>query len=246
MEEVLARAQRLASIGTLATGFAHEINTPLGAISLYAELALRSKDKPDGEAIVEDALRNIQEQALRCGRIVRGVLQFARHEPSEKWPSDLAEVTRQANDITRELAAEKKVSVMLKLDAKLPELVINPTEIEQVLVNLISNAIHASAPGSSVTVRAQPTVDAVRMVVEDRGCGMSEEQVKQAFDPLYTTRMAEGGTGLGLSITYGIVVQHEGTIDVQSSPGKGTTVTLSLPLTASAAMGVGHGKAAPR
>ena len=228
-EEALRRAERLASIGTLAAGIAHEINNPLGAIGLYAKIGQLCKDRPDIQETPETCLVNIQEQVLRCSQIVKSVLKFARAQESEKRPGDLGSVARRARVLTRGLAAQKQVEVLLEPGRELPEIVMNQTEMEQVFVNLISNAVEASGPGSRVTVRLEPDTDSIRVLVRDRGRGMTAEEAGRAFDPFYTTRQQEGGTGLGLSITYGIVEQHGGTIDLQSKPGEGTTVRLLLP-----------------
>jgi len=232
-QERLRRAERLASIGTLAAGLAHEINNPLGAIVLYAKIAMLADQRPEIDETPESCLRHIQDQAFRCSRIVRSVLQFAKEEVSEKWPNDLGDVARRARDLTRSLAAEKKADLQLQISEELPEVTINPTEMTQVFVNLISNALQASRPEGRVVVRIEPAGDSVRAVIEDRGRGMSEEELCHAFDPFYTTRQREGASGLGLSTAYGVVEQHGGTIRIQSAAGKGTTTTIVLPVTPS-------------
>ena len=230
-EETLHRSQRLASLGTLAAGIAHEINNPLQGITFSAEVAIQKKDLPGGRQRVDEVLGTIKAEAMRCGRIVKSVLQFARQEVSEKWPSSLDDVVRHAADLTSQQAARKQVSVRLDLGESLPLLTINPTEMEQVLVNLISNAIEASQAGDSVTVRAElASEEAVRVLVEDSGCGMSKEEAEHVFDPFFSTRKDAGGTGLGLSIVHGIVEEHGGTIRVESRPGEGSTFTLELPV----------------
>ncbi len=241
-EEALYRSQRLASMGTMAAGIAHEINNPLHGIALASEIALQQKDGPQGSQTVDEMLRKIQGEALRCGRITQGVLQFARQETSEKWPGSLADVVRRAKDLTRQPAADKQVGVRLELSDSLPPLTINPTEMEQVFVNLICNAIEASEPGDCVTVRADVVPDAVRVLVEDRGCGMTKEQTDQVFDPFYTTRQEAGGTGLGLSVTHGIIEGHGGTIRAESSPGHGSAFTLVLPLQLPTTKGAENGE----
>ncbi len=228
-EEALRRAERLASVGTLAAGIAHEINNPLGAIVLSADAALLALDQPAARGILEASLNNIQASALRCGRIVKSVLQFARDEVSQKWPSSILDVIRHARDMTRKLAAEQGVTLDLELDETCPELVMNPTEMEQVLTNLISNGIQASRPGGTVRVRAVLDGGGLQITVQDHGRGMSAEQIAHMFDPFYTTRVQEGGTGLGLSITHGIVHEHGGTIEVDSAAGEGTTISVRFP-----------------
>ena len=137
-------------------------------------------------------------------------------------------------DLTAILASRKDVRVVLERNGNLPQTVIDPTAIEQVFVNFISNAVHASRPGGCVTVRAESQPRGVRVEVRDRGCGMTPEQVDRMFDPLFTTRQNEGGSGLGLSISHRIIEEHEGTVEVRSRLGEGTTVTLNLPLSLSA------------
>ena len=230
-EESLRRAERLASIGTLAAGVAHEINNPLGAIVLSAETALASEGQPPSEELLERSLNNIHASALRCRQIVKNVLQFARAETCEKWSGDLGEVIRRAHELTQKLAAAAGVAVRLELGDDLPELEMNPMEMEQVLVNLITNAVQASETGSCVTVRTTRLApDSVQVLVEDQGCGMTKQQLRRIFDPFHTTRQRRGGIGLGLSITYGIVGEHGGTIQAESTRGKGTTMRVTLPI----------------
>jgi len=229
-EEALVRAEHLASIGTMAAGIAHEINNPLAAIALYCAVATHAKDRPNAAETIDDALENIREQTFRCGEIIRNVLRFAREGEAEKWPCNLGNVARGARELVGRRAAEKGVAVEVKLGDELPEIVVSPTGIEQVIVNLVCNAIEASEPGGSVNVRIEPHGDSVRLSVEDRGRGMTKEQLARAFDPFYTGRRYEGGNGLGLAITHSIVQEHAGSIDIRSRPGEGTTVAVLLPV----------------
>jgi PAS domain S-box-containing protein len=229
-EEALRRAERLASIGTLAAGIAHEINNPLQGIVLSAEVAVQARRRPDGQQILDQVLPGIQSEALRCGRIVKSVLQFARQEVSQRWPCDLGQIARRSRDLVRKLAAERGVTVLIQQAGPLPEVVVNPTEMEQVFVNLLSNALQASGRDSVVTVSLEARADAIGVQVVDQGCGMTRQQADRILDPFYTSRQHEGGTGLGLSITYGIIRQHGGTIDVKTAPGRGTTMSIVLPV----------------
>ncbi|MGD8414221.1 MAG: HAMP domain-containing sensor histidine kinase, partial [Candidatus Latescibacterota bacterium] len=154
----------------------------------------------------------------------------SRQEISHKWACDLAEVARRARDLTRRMATQKEVDLQLEIEDELPNVYINPTEIEQVFINVINNAVESSQKGQTVWVRSKRDVDGVLVEVEDNGRGMTREETGRIFDPFYTTRQTEGGTGLGLSITYSIVRQHNGTIDVDSQPGKGTIVSVRLPV----------------
>jgi PAS domain S-box-containing protein len=240
VEEALRRTERLAAIGTLAAGLAHEINNPLGAIVLSTDVAMLALDGSGKREVMATSLGNIQKAALRCGRIVKSILQFARDEVSNKWPCDVADVARHARDLTRKLAAEAGVAVRLEIRDEMPPLVMNPTEMEQVLVNLIVNAIQASSRGSEVLVRLESWQDFVRIVVQDWGRGMSASEVSHVFDPFFTTRHADGGLGLGLSITYGIVQQHGATIEVRSQPGQGTIAEIIFPVAEGPSQGTGQ------
>jgi signal transduction histidine kinase len=228
--EQLRESERLASIGTLATGIAHEINNPLGGIVLSAEYALAAKDAPDGSDVVTSALGDIVQQAKRGGQIVKSVLQFARREPTERWPNDLNQIIRAALDVTRSSIEKVGVFMELELDEALPQVRINPFEMQQVLVNVIQNAVEAGDARTRITIRSEGTREGVRVMVEDNGPGLSEPERRRVFDPFYTTRQREGGTGLGLSIAHGIVAQHGGEISLVSEPGWGTQVIVQLPL----------------
>ena len=224
IEEALQRSARLASLGTLAAGISHEINNPIGAILLGAEHLKRHGQDPD-----EKVLEMIQEDARRCGSIVKSLLQFAREEEYEKSLCDINDLILELVDTRRESAERKTVDVELELDPDLPRLEANPTAFGQVLHNLITNAVQASPRKGKVRIATEPGNDCVRILVRDEGEGLNEEQKRRVFDPFFTTRLEEGGTGLGLSIVHGIIAQHGGTIDLQSAPGQGTTVVLSLP-----------------
>lgn len=232
----LQRAERLVSLGTLAAGIAHEVNNPLGAILLLAETAYQRASTVD--PLLETALEQIRQQAIRCGQIVQSVLQFARQQKSEKCLARLDESIQRAADFTRHLARQQKVALVFDLDREPPPpLLINPTEMEQVFVNLISNGVQACQAGGRVCVRARARPGEVEAVVENDGPAMSAEQASRIFDPFYTTRAEVGGTGLGLSIVRGIIQDHGGRIRVESSPGQGTRFILSFSTPAANAAG---------
>lgn len=221
----LADASRLSSIGTLAAGMAHEINNPLGLIMLSAEQAT-------AEFGEHPLLSEIRELVRRCSRIVRSVLKFARSEETERWSVPLAGVIDKACDLARGTCAQAGVEVIR--DADMPALCVtgNATELEQVFVNLILNAVHASTGRTPVRLSLQRVGESAVVCVRDDGIGMSREHAARVFDPFFTTRTDIGGTGLGLSICYGIVKSHGGTIRIDSEPNRGTTVTVELPLAA--------------
>lgn len=222
----LRRSERLASIGTLAAGLAHEINNPLGLIALEVHHASRHANDLN---VLMTSLGEIDGYVKRCARIVKSVLQFAREETTEKWAVSLNEIAENARDLTREKARQASISVELDLAPDLPQLTLNSTEMEQVFVNLIHNAIHASKSGARVRLTTRHDDGTVRALVSDEGRGMTEQDVQRAFDPFYTTRSHEGGTGLGLSTCHGIITDLGGSIRIDSKPGRGTTVTVMLP-----------------
>lgn len=222
--ETSHRAEHLASLGTLVAGLAHELNNPLGTILLGAELVLESSNDP----IIQATLRGVREDVKRCGRIVKSVLQFSRDEPSDKWLTSLNSAAKLARDRTRVIAGKRNVRVELELVDDPKQIIGNETELERVLINLIENAVFASPVNGRVVVRTSMNEGRIRCVVEDFGRGMTPNQKQRAFDPFFTTRMGEGGTGLGLSVSHGIVLDHKGTIEIASTPGVGTQVSVSF------------------
>ena len=225
-EANLRRTERLASIGTLAAALAHEINNPLGLIMLEIHRASHGATEP---RVVRSALDNISIHAKRCAQIIRTVLQLARDKPPERWPEDVNAASERARDHVHELARSSEISLVLRLEDGIPPVVANPTEIEQLLTNVLENAIHASERGAEVSIETKRVGHRVRIVVRDRGCGMNEEEQAQAMEPFYTTRGDAGGTGLGLSTCHTIAMDLGGSITVESEKGVGTAVTLELP-----------------
>ena len=221
------RIERLASLGTLAAGLAHELNNPLGTILLGADL-LRSEEDP---ARREQTLEGIRQDVARCSHIVKSMLRFGRDEVSKKSPISINQVVRIARDNSRGLIAKRKIRLQLDLTPDLPLLKGNATELGQVFLNLIQNAVHASDEGGVVTISSSLCVGRVECRIEDAGCGMPSDVQDRARDPFYTTRQNEGGTGLGLSVSHGIVTDHRGTLTIDSQPNQGTLVCISIPIT---------------
>lgn len=225
------RCERLASLGTLAAGIAHEINNPLCMIELQTEIALAAQQKPDHEQKLATCLWEIKALVKRGGKIVESVLRFTKQDASQKWPYLLNEVLGRARDYTRAAAELKGVTVTLELSSEVPKIDINPTEMEQVFVNLLANAVDACARGGRVHVVSGCSDSFVTVRVQDDGCGMSKEDLDSVFDPFFTKHQRSGHSGLGLSVVHGIVEDHEGKIDVRSETDQGTTFTVSLPVT---------------
>lgn len=231
-EGALRRAERLASIGTMAAGIAHEINNPIAAVLNAAEAAMRFKDDPDAKHLLERCLDNVVRSAHRCRLIVENVLKFSRQEPTERSLADINSVVRDSRVSALPYAERENATIDLQLADDLPPVWINELEIEQVLTNLIDNASRSAEGPIRVIVRTTRTKDGVRISVADDGPGMTVEQRQRAFDPFYSTRQRQGGTGLGLSIAHGIVEGHGGKIEIAGEPGEGTAVTVDLPIDA--------------
>jgi signal transduction histidine kinase len=229
-EEAARRNERLACIGLLAAGIAHEINNPTGSALLAAETALSLMGSPDADEHVAACLRNIVTSMDRCGRIVRTLLRYSRQEPSERQACSVNDVAEQALDLARPYAGSHGAKLRLELDPSIPLAPMNPLEIELVLLNLMRNAVEAGRGNVEIRVGTMSTEDGVRVTVRDNGCGMNKEQVAHIFDPLFTTRRHQGGSGLGMSIAHGIIKEHKGRMEVDSQEGKGTTVTIDLPV----------------
>lgn len=230
LDEAARRNERLASVGLLAVGIAHEINNPLGSALLAAETALAINGSPGSDEHVAACLQNIVTSLDRCGRIVRTLLRYSREEPAEKQACSLNDVAEQALDLARPYLNPARAELRLDLDSSLPLAPMNPLEIELVLLNLIRNAAEAGDGKVLITIATLPIADAVRVVVSDNGRGMNKEQISHVFDPLFTTRRRQGGSGVGMSIALGIVQEHNGRMEVSSEEGTGTTIAIDLPV----------------
>jgi len=228
----LTRSERLASIGRLAAGVAHEINNPLTGVVTFAHMLLEGA--PEGSQERKD-IQTIIDAAMRCRDIVRGLLDFSRQNEPRKSLADLNRVLEQALTLTRNQAMIHGVQIVEELDRSLPHLVIDASQIQDVAVNVLVNAIDAMSDGGDLVVRTR-AVDGdgaqwAELEIADTGCGIAPEHLEHVFDPFFTTKQTGRGTGLGLAVSYGIVSEHGGRIDVSSEVGRGTTVTVRLPVT---------------
>jgi PAS domain S-box-containing protein len=222
--EALRRSERLAAVGTFAAGIAHQINNPVGGILLAAQFA---REDPGNRELVARALGDIAQDARHVGRIVRGVLEFARGPSRDPEPCDLNGAVGACTGQLSQDASERGVVLELELAERLPAVLGNASALEQVLTNLVWNAIEASA--RCVRVRTAAVDGGVELTVADDGEGIAAEDLDRVFDPLFTTRSRSGGTGLGLALAHGIVQAHAGRIAVASRRGEGTTITILLP-----------------
>lgn len=228
MHERLSQSEKLASLGRLAAGVAHEINNPLTGVLTYSHLLLK-KAPPDGPD--RDDLEVIVKESTRCRQIVKELLDFARETRSERKPGNLNEVIRDTISLVENQVSFQKVEIRAHLDPDLPEVPIDANEMQQVFTNLALNAAEAMPSGGVITIETTLDGDAnfVRAEVSDTGTGIPEENLSKIFDPFFTTKEPGKGTGLGLAVTYGILQRHEGAIEVKSEVGKGTTFIIRLP-----------------
>lgn len=231
MKSQLIMADRLASLGQMAAGVAHEINNPLTSVIGYTDLLLQSESLSLEE---REDLKVVQTQARRCRDIVQNLLKFARRRDPQKVPVDLAEVLKETMSLVEYEIKSSGVTLLLEEDPALPPVSADPSQLKQVFLNLVSNARQAceGQPESRITLRAQAVDGVVRVSCEDNGCGIAPGNLDRIFDPFFTTKPVGKGTGLGLSISYGIVKDHGGTLRVSSVEGTGTTFTIDFPFDA--------------
>lgn len=227
-QEALMQSEKLASMGQLAAGIAHEVNNPLGVVLMYAHLLL---DDCSADTPIRPDLQMIAEQADRCKRIVSGLLHFARQNKVVRNPVDLREMIDKA---MHTIQVPETVTVRIEHDLPDPVAEIDRDQVVQVLTNLISNAVAAMDNHGTLTIRTGGDDDRVRLFISDSGCGIPAENIKRIFDPFFTTKPMGKGTGLGLAVSYGIVKMHSGDIRVQSQANPslgptGTTFTVTLP-----------------
>jgi C4-dicarboxylate-specific signal transduction histidine kinase len=227
--EELQRSERLASVGRLAAGVAHEVGNPLGAIGGYAELArLKLADGSADRAAVEDFLRRIGEEAERIDAIVRDLLDFARPAPLALGPVQVAAALEAAARLARIQARCRDVAVEVDLPADLPRVRADERRLAQVFLNLLLNAGDAMGGTGRVSVTGRVLAGQVVVELADRGPGLSPEARLRLFDPFFTTKEPGQGTGLGLSVCHGLMASFGGAIEAGEAPGGGARFTLRL------------------
>jgi PAS domain S-box-containing protein len=230
LERSARQAEKLAALGTLAAGLAHELNNPIGIISSRIEIMLLEAESQSLPPGVADDLRVLHRHAQRVGKIAQGLLSFARQSPGQRGAVDLNDLVRETLLLVEKQLTRDRIGVKCALAPWLPAVGGDANALQQVVLNLVTNARDVLGAGGEITIETAPVLDgsgAARLTVRDTGPGIAPETLPRIFDPFFTTK-AEG-TGLGLSISYGIVRDHQGTIDVQSRPGEGTTFVLTFP-----------------
>lgn len=222
----LRHAERLGTVGKLASGVAHELGTPLNVIGGRAKMI--ETGESTGATAVNDA-RIIREQSTRMAEIIRQLLDFARRSPAKRERVDVADVARRTLELLRPIAHKSHVELDLESPAQPIEVSFDPGQLQQVMSNLVLNAIQAQESGGSVAIGVARRNGSVSVVVRDRGPGMDEDTKNHIFEPFFTTKDVGKGTGLGLSVAWGIVREHDGSIEVDSTPGEGSRFTVTLP-----------------
>jgi two-component system NtrC family sensor kinase len=221
------QADKLSSMGLLAAGVAHEVNTPLAVISTYAQMLAK---QIAGDAEKAPLLEKIARQTFRASEIVNSLLNFSRTATTEFVSVDMNKTVSETLGLVEHQLTKANVKVELGLDETLPRIRGNPGKLQQVLLNLILNARDAMEQGGLLTIRSLQTPEgSVHVTVADSGSGITPENLARIFDPFYTTKAAKKGTGLGLSISYGIIQEHGGEIEASSAPETGTRFDLSFP-----------------
>jgi signal transduction histidine kinase len=228
LQDQLRHADRLATIGQLAAGVAHELNEPLGNILGFAQLARKSPGLPD---LVARDLENIESASLNAREIIKKLMAFARQVPPQKKRVNLNKVVEAALYFFEARSAKSDIRLVRRLAENLPGTTIDPGQITQVLVNLVVNAIQALDRGGTLTVGTGATDEEIFISVGDTGSGMDGEIADKIFLPFFTTKDVDEGTGLGLAVVHGIVTSHGGRIDVETELGKGSTFRVWLPRT---------------
>jgi two-component system NtrC family sensor kinase len=234
-------AEKMAAMGELSAMVAHEINNPLSGILSYAKLSSRflNQEKLDSE-IVESVKKNltfISNETKRCGNIVKNLLIFARRTSGDYKEEHLNKIIEDSIQVIDHSAKMKALSLVTELEGENDLLQCDAGGIQQIFVALIINSIDATSPGGKITVKTEymKEKDQIRIIVMDNGKGIPEDAIPHIFEPFFSTK--EKSTGLGLSVVYGVVEQHNGTIDVASKVNQGTTFTITLPRTSHKAVG---------
>ena len=229
LQEQLRHADRLATIGQLSAGVAHELNEPLGNILGFAQLA--QKDPDLSERAAQD-LAKIVATSLHARQIINNLMLFSRQRPPRKARVNLNTILEEGLGFLESRCIRNGIAVDLQLSPEVPQITADASQLRQVFVNLVVNAIQAMPGGGRLKIATRAFGDRVVLTVEDTGIGMSEQVLKDIFLPFFTTKDVDEGTGLGLPVVHGIVTSHGGTINVESAPGQGARFEIELPVAA--------------
>jgi signal transduction histidine kinase/CheY-like chemotaxis protein len=240
----LVQSEKLSGIGEFVAGVAHELNNPLTSVMGFSELLKKSDVDPQHQHFVA----MIHKSALRCQKIVQSLLSFARRHQPERKLASLNELAEGAVEILQYQMRTSNIEVITRLDPGLPQVMIDPHQVQQVFINIINNArqaIEAHRPSGWVRITSERQGNRVRVIFQDNGPGIPEADLSKVFDPFFTTKEVGKGTGLGLSLCYGIIHEHGGLISVRSKLGEGATFFVELPLAANTPPAEGQSDSPP-
>ncbi len=227
LEEQLRHADRLATVGQLAAGVAHELNEPLGHILGFAQLIQKCPDLPSQ---VQTDISKILSTALHAREIVKKLLIFARQVPPQKTKVNLNDIVKEGLNFFESRCISEGIKIACTLSPDIPDIDADPSQMNQVLINLVVNALHSMPSGGKLMISTYKKQTKVCLTIEDTGAGMDKDVLKKIFTPFFTTKDIGLGTGLGLPVAHGIVTSHGGSIKVESRVGKGTICRIELPV----------------
>ena len=227
VKQEIMKSERLAMIGQLAAGVAHEINNPLGSILIYSHLLLEDLEENDPRG---ENLKKIVNQATRCKVIVKGLLDFAHQSEPEMKPSDVNRIVNEVLSLVERQAVFHNIKIIKKLSINLPFVMVDETQIQQVFMNIVLNAAEAMEGQGELIIETSSDGKFINAKFTDTGCGIPEQNIKKLFEPFFSTKTKGHGIGLGLAISYGIIKKHNGRINIDSEVGKGSTFTIQLPI----------------
>jgi len=229
-EEQIIQSKKLASLGILTAGVAHEITNPLNNISMIAQTYDELYNQiPDRERL--DLMQKVDAETERIRKIVKNLLDFSKPKDANPTEADINTVIQKTLTLVQNMIDVQNIETVIRLEEGLPRLFVDAHQVQQVLVNLITNAVQAMTSGGRLFISSRQGKggDSVEITVKDTGKGIQPEFLSHIFDPFFSTK-GEAGTGLGLSVSYGIIKNHRGDIRVESKPGVGTTFTVELPI----------------
>jgi len=227
LENQLLQAEKLSSIGLLAAGIAHEVNTPLTGICSYTQMLLKETPSDDPRHLV---LKKIEKQGFRASTIVDSLLNFAQVRDTDFQEVDINALMKETLSLVDHQLRKSRVETLLDLDPGLPGTWANGGKLQQVFMNLLLNSRDAMPKGGELRIKTYQENSQLVVRIEDSGMGISEENIKRIYDPFFTTKEIGKGAGLGLSVSYGIIQEHSGRINVESGPGQGTVFRIQFPV----------------
>ncbi|MDM8522385.1 ATP-binding protein [Desulfococcaceae bacterium HSG8] len=235
-QEQVIRTEKMASLGKLAATIAHEINNPLAAVLTYIKLLIKlitlGRFTPERMEDISRYLNTMESETARCGEIVKNLLAFSRQSKITIKPYSIEEIIDRSMILIAHDLELKDIRIVKEIESDIPLIQCDFRQIQQTLLNLMGNASEAMTGGGTLTVTAKHSEkgDFLEILISDTGCGISEENLKNIFEPFFTTKEEGKGVGLGLSVVYGIISKHNGSVRVESEPGKGSTFKVCLPV----------------